>query len=172
MNMIHNLFAARPILLLITLSLAFRRVFARPPRRPLVHAWNTVGTHDGAVTRKAQAAITTRHLLGTIGSESAAHVAVADAGDVPLYAMPDEAATGDLIACELLGSLGRTVRLVAADEITPGTEVYGVAGGKVAPLPEDAGTYYLVGRALTGAEDEDQVIEAVSCVARAVVVAA
>lgn len=143
----------------------------------VVNAWNAVnaavGTHDGVVTRQAQTAISSKHLLGTVGSNGDGFVQVASVSDAPLYVMPDEAAeAGDPIACIILGAVGQTVRMAAADEIGAGSEVFVTSGGKVEALPDSPGTYFVVGRALTSTETDGDLLEVASCVCRKVVIAA
>lgn len=151
---------------------AMRRSHRR--RMEMLSAWNavgaTIGTHEGSVTRKAATAISGKHLLGKVGG-NATQVAIAGASDAPLYVMPDEAeAEGDAIACEILGVVSHTVRMVASDSIAAGTQVVPATNGRVRPLPSSAGTYYVVGRALTGSGDPGDLVEVASCVARQVVI--
>lgn len=124
------------------------------------------GTHEsGCVTRRADAVISTRHLLVKIGSD-AAHIAVTAAvTDIPLGVVPDEAeAIEDPVHVRLLGCSPGTVKMVANAEITAGALVtVGAAGGKVAPLPAGAGTYYIVGRALTYASGDGAELEVAPC---------
>jgi hypothetical protein len=146
----------------------------RGQRRELVRAWNgtLVGTHEGAVTRKAQAAISAKHLLGKIGASGDGHVAVAGAADTPLYVITDEAeAAGDRVACEVLGVVGRTVLMRASEEVDAGVLVVPAANGKVRAVPETPGNYQVVGRALTGAGTDGDLVEVASCVAYEVAVA-
>lgn len=140
----------------------------------LMEVWNVanaaVGTHEGTVTRKAGVAITAKHLLGKLGNAGEQYVEVAGVNDVPLYVMPDEAALGDAVACEILGVAGSTVRMLASAGIAAGSEVVPAANGKVRALPAAAGTYSVVGRALTASEADGDLVEVASCVARRVTV--
>ena len=155
----------------VSLGLVAIRMTRQRRRARLVPAWNAAGTHDGVMTRKAQAAIPAKHLLGKIGANGEAYVAVTGPNDIPLYVMPDEAeAEGDAIACEILGALGRTVRMVTSDAIDIGVLLVPATNGKVKPLPTTAGTYQVVGRTLSSTDGDGELIEVASCVARAVTI--
>lgn len=140
-------------------------------RTKKIHCANIgVGQHNGNVTYKTDAAITTRYLLGKIGSD-AAHVAVSDAADIPLGVITDEAAAAeDLVNLALFGSGEKTLKVVASAAIAAGAFVVGADGGKTRTLPAVAGTYYIVGRALNAAAaDGDTVeIDPIPCVQRVV----
>ena len=127
------------------------------------------GTHECAITKKADAVISTRFLLGKDGDDDDS-IAVCGASDIPLGVITDEAtAIDDRVAVQLLGH-GPTQRMVASEAITVGEHVYTAASGKVQDLPAGAGTYYEVGLALTPAAADGDIIEVASCVARATVV--
>ncbi len=116
-------------------------------------------THRGSLTRLTDAAITSRNLLGTSGSDTA-HVAVCGASSVPLGVIADEAsAAGDEVAVQLLGSSASTLVMVAAGAIAAGAPVYTAASGRVSALSATAGTYYCVGVALTAASAAGDAIE-------------
>ncbi len=143
--------------------------------RPLLKsAWNAVvnpavGTHDGSVTRVAENVVPARHLLGKIGASGVDYVEVAGANDLPLYVMTDEAETGDEVACDILGALGRSALMTASQPIAAGAEIFTAAGGKVQSMPGGFGTFYLVGRALTAAEADGDLLEVVTRPARVMV---
>ena len=127
-------------------------------------------THEGAVTRLTDAAITTRNLLYKDGSDDD-HIAVCGASDIPLGTVDDEAdAAEELVALKLLGT-GGTRKMVASEAITVGEHVYTAASGKVSDLSASAGTYYRVGVALTAASADGDVIEVMTSVPAATVVA-
>lgn len=116
------------------------------------------GTHEGSITRKADAALA-KHLLVKAGTD-ANHVAVCGAGDVPYGPVDDEAdAAEDIINVLLLGSAKQTVKCVAVEGITAGELVFTAAGGKVQDEPAGAGTYYQVGVALTTVTTDGDIIE-------------
>ena len=82
------------------------------------------------------------------------HVAgLAGADDLPGI---DEAA-----AVAILGAVPGTVKMVANAAITAGAMVYTAAAGKVSPTY--GGTLFLVGRALTAAAADGDLIEVAPC---------
>jgi len=129
-------------------------------------AWNAVGTHpDGKIQRRAEAVISTRHLLVRQGT-AADQVLVATAGAVPLGVMADEADATDVADgmpknILLLGAVHGTVRMVAAGAITANSLVYSIGGGKVEDLAGAASNDYRVGRAITAAAADGDIIEVV-----------
>src|SRR5688572_227726 len=93
--------------------------FARKPETVLL-ANIAEGTHEGGITKFADAAITERWLLGKVGSASD-RVAVCGASDTPIGVITDEAtAAGDGVSVSLLGSSRGTVRMVASAAIAQG----------------------------------------------------
>jgi len=114
------------------------------------------GTHETGITKKVDAAITTRNLLVKRGTD-ADHVAVCGASDRPRGVCTDEAeAAEDIVNVIPLSAIGRTVLMVASETIEDDEDVYTDASGKVQDLPLDAGTYYKVGRALEGAAANEE----------------
>lgn len=94
----------------------------------------TDGIHEtGVVTKKADAALSTRHLLVKVGSD-ADHIAVAGAADIPLGPCIDEPSAAEEVASvRLLGAVKGTVLMVASEAMaTTQVEVYAAASGKVA----------------------------------------
>ncbi|HNX04680.1 MAG TPA: DUF2190 family protein [Opitutales bacterium] len=127
--------------------------------RSRAFANSTCATHRGSVTRLTDAAVSTRNLLGTNGSD-ASHIALCGASNVPLGIIADEAsAAGEDVAVLLLGSSGTTLGMVAAGAINAGSLVYTAANGRVSALSATAGTYYCVGVALTAATTAGDSIE-------------
>ena len=121
------------------------------------------GTHDGNLTKVADAAITERFLLGKIGSASD-RVAVAGAADTPIGVITDEAAAlGDLVNVALLGARTSTLRMVASAAIAQGALVEPAASGRVQTLGAGVGTHHVVGRALDAASNAGDVIEVDPC---------
>ncbi|WOO41167.1 capsid cement protein [Rubellicoccus peritrichatus] len=116
------------------------------------------GTHAGQVTRMLESDITTRHLLGKIGSAST-QVDLADAGDAPLGVITDCGEAGDYVNVSLPGSVDSTLLMIASEAISAGEDVYTAASGKVQDRPLVAGTYYQIGRALTDAAGDGDVLE-------------
>jgi len=117
------------------------------------------GTHDGNLTKFADAAITERYLIGKVGS-NAERVAVAGAGDAPLGVITDEAtAMGDPVNVALLGSNRGTLRMVASGAIAQGALVEPTASGRIQTLGASAGIHHIVGRALDAALGAGDAIE-------------
>ncbi len=130
-------------------------------RRDAVLANAAGGIHEGGrLTKKADGAIAVRYLLGKTGTD-AEHVAVCGAGDRPLGVITDEAeAAEDLVNVETFGAAGETKRMVASEALAAGSLVYTAADGKVRGRPSATGTCYCVGRALTAASADGDLIEA------------
>lgn len=143
------------------------------PLRRLTLAANTydaaVETHDCAITRTNDAAVTARHLLWATGA-AAGGVAVATASTIPMGTIDNiETDTGVRQSVLLLGK-GPTKKMVANEIITEGERVFAAAAGKVSDLPAAPGTYYCVGIALTGSGADGDIIEVQDCVPYSVVV--
>lgn len=123
-------------------------------------------TPKGRCTRLADANFTLRYLLCKPGSD-ASHIAICTAADIPLGVVPDSTPTTDQAASdlsyplpvELLGSCEDTQRMVASAAIAVGALVVPDAAGKVKTLPVVTGTYYIVGRALSAAGADGDLIE-------------
>lgn len=117
------------------------------------------GTHEGNITKGADAAITERWLLGKLGS-AADRIAVCGAADTPVGVITDEAAAvGDLVNVSLLGARSGTLRMVASAAIAQGALIEPAASGRVTTLGGGAGTHHVVGRALDAAGAAGDVIE-------------
>ncbi|MES2692782.1 MAG: capsid cement protein [Verrucomicrobiota bacterium] len=109
-------------------------------------------------TYLADAAISTRFLVGKIGTD-ASHVALAGVSDIPLGIIADEAAAAeDAVMVRLLGVQNEGGIAIASAAITAGDLLVPAANGKVRTLPGTSGTYYILGRAIKAAgADGDQV---------------
>jgi hypothetical protein len=130
-----------------------------------------MGTHKNTITRLSDAAITTKNLLVKVGSDADHFAIMAAVTDLPLGVCVDTPAAAETPhAIRLLASTDETVEMVAAEAIDAGEEVYAHSNGKVTDLPTDAATYYRVGRALTAAEADGDVLEVEPCYPQAVVV--
>lgn len=140
-------------------------------RRALTGLANVAeGTHKGKKTYLADEVVATRYLLAKVGS-SDAHCGINDASDIPLGVMDDEAsAIGLPINLNLLGSTNETQLMVAGAGIADGEFVIPAADGKVIKLPVAAGTYYVVGRALTTVTTDGDLVEVDPCLPYPVVV--
>ena len=119
------------------------------------------GTHDCSVTKFADEAITSRHLLYKVGSD-ADHVTLSDASSIPLGTVADEVATADIaaipIAVLLLGK-SPTKRMVASEAMaTTGVDVFAAASGKIALSGS-----IKVGTLLTTASADGDVVEVADC---------
>jgi len=160
------------VLLIAALLVTWAHGFLR--RSKLFPAVNIgEGTHKNAKSYYADAAVTTRYLMGKIGSD-ADHVAACGASDIPIGIITDEVASADIatipVAVELLGISNRTLLMVASEAITAGEAIYTAASGKVQDLPAGAGTYYKVGHALTAAGADGDLIEVQHCAPIATVI--
>lgn len=140
------------------LSLAFET-----RSRGLVAAANTydaaVATNGETLRRTADAALTTRHLLVKKGA-GALTVAINGAADLPLGVVDNiTTAADEAVTVARLASGEKTRKVVASGIIAVNAFVYTDADGKVQAEPAVAGSYYLVGRALTAAAADTNVIE-------------
>lgn len=143
------------------------------PLRRWTLAGNTydaaVETHDCAITRTNDVAVTARHLLWATGA-AAGGVALATASTIPMGTIDNiESSTGVRQSVLLLGK-GPTKKMVANEIITEGERVFAAAAGKVQDLPVASGTYLCVGIALTGSGADNDIIEVLDCVPYPVVV--
>lgn len=177
-NLLQPLVAAASVLI-VAFIMGFRAVLcdllAGLQTSDLVATANTydaaVETHESAIRRTNDAAVTARHLLWKKGAADGT-VALNGAADIPLGTIDNiESGTGVGQSVLLLGK-GSTKKMVASEAITAGEQVFGAANGKVQDLPAAAGTYYCVGTALTAAGNDNEILEVADCVPFAVVVPA
>jgi len=135
-----------------------------PQLRGTIQAANIAeGTHEGAVTKLSDAAITTRNLLVKVGTDSD-HIAVCGASDRPRGVCNDEAgAAEENVNVNLLGRNTQTDLMVASEAIADDVDVYTAASGKIQNEPAVAGTYYLVGHSLGSAAAVGDELEVDSC---------
>lgn len=125
-------------------------------------AANSLDHPEGKISLAPSAAITTRYLIGKRGA-SAGLVAVAATTNLPLCiiedtATADDVSAGNPITCRLLGASQGTVRMVAAGVIPIDVDVYSVGSGKVDVLADAATGDYRVGRSVTAAAADGDVI--------------
>jgi hypothetical protein len=139
------------------------KAFLRTAERRPVFANVAAGTHAGSVTRTASGTFTQKYLLAMAGEEDGEIAVAAAASDIPVGVATDQAFDGDPIAMKLLANGAQTVLMVASGAIATGSILYGAANGQVQTVPTTAGTYYLVGRALTAATGQNEQIEAETC---------
>lgn len=133
------------------IPLPFQRIRRASLEETLRLANIAEGTHlDGCITKKADAAQATRHVLVKIGSDID-HVAVTTAAtEIPLGVTDDEAsAAEEYLNVQLLGVRPGTVLIVGT--ATAGDMVTAAASGYCATLSASSGTYYICGRALNTA---------------------
>jgi hypothetical protein len=139
-----------------------KRLFDKLFRRRRISLANIAeGVHaDGCITKLADAAQATRHVLVNIGSDID-HVAVTTAStEIPLGVCDDEAdAAEDNVNVKLLGQCEGTVLIVGT--ATAGDLLEPAADGKCATLTGGAGDHYIIGRALNTATDD--LIEVAHC---------
>lgn len=166
-----NLFLAiLSALLLGAMLMPAIRSYWSPPRTDEINEASTAGTHDrGMVPFVAEADFTLRHLLAKKGS-AANGIVLGTADAAPWGTCVDEPATGDGATVAVFGAVKGTQKVRASAAITAGVEVVAAAAGKVQALPVGAGTYYKVGRTITAAGADGDLIEIVPCYPVAVVV--
>lgn len=126
----------------------------RPRRVRLANTYDAaIATHEAAVNRTNDAAITARHLLWKKGASNGT-VALSGATDYALGTIDNiEASTGLNQSVLLLGK-GGTKKMVANSAIGAGVPVYAAASGKV----DNTGTIQ-VGVSLTEASNDGDIIE-------------
>jgi len=131
----------------------------------LLNSTNSAGSHAfAALTRTADGALASEHLLVKPGSNKATEVALCGKNDMPLGVATDSAADGDTdVGVECLGGAGGTLLMTAAEAVAAGVEVYTAANGQVSDLSAVAGTYYKVGLALSAAGAAGDEIEVAPC---------
>lgn len=131
-----------------------------------------VQSHEnGRLTKKCDAALAAPFLCVKAGTD-ADHVAVTAADtDVPQgLAQAATDAAEDIVAVDLFGKGGDTKVAVAAAAIAHLARVVPAAAGKLKTLPASAGTYYVVGRALTAPTADGDHFELDDCTPYPVVV--
>jgi hypothetical protein len=160
--MITKLFQFRAVAALLAARGPYRRAGALNGRRP-VFANVAQGTHAGYVTVTAASAFTGKYLLAKADS-TAGEIDVCGASDCPVGVATDEAAVGDPVAMKILGVSPQSVLVTASGALAAESYLYAAANGTVQTEPTTAGTYYLVGRALTAATAAGDQIEAETCV--------
>ena len=133
-------------------------VFRLGARESCHNVASAVGTHaNGKVTYYAQTSpITLRYALVKKGTADN-QITLGDATTRPLGVVLDEPGIDEAAAVALLGCAVGTLKMVANTAITAGSVLYTAAGGKVSPTY--GATLFLVGRALTPAAADGDVIE-------------
>ena len=137
--------------------LAVMSLVGIPEREECSNESSTAGTvANGIKPYTAEAAITTRYLLVQKGAADNG-VIINSATARPLGVCLDEPLSGNKTAVALLGSSPGTLKVRANGAIAAGAMVFTTAGGKVGAW--SAGSY-LVGRALTAAAADGDLVEA------------
>ncbi|MCF7785568.1 MAG: hypothetical protein K9N47_05565 [Prosthecobacter sp.] len=121
-----------------------------------------VDIHCGSVNRTNDAAVTARHLLWKDGATAGTTIALSGATNLPLGTVDNiESSTGLTQKVILLGK-EKTVKMVASEAMaTIGVKVYAAASGKIGLTG-----VVLVGRILTAAGADGDVVEVESCFPR------
>jgi hypothetical protein len=125
------------------------------------------GTHPGTLTKRADAATTSTHLLYKQGTD-AFHVAVCGLNDYPVGTCADQPeAAEDIIGITPLGSIPGTRKMRCATALAANIDVFTAAAGLVAALPgSGGGTAYKVGRTVALAVlvgTNDYIVEVAPC---------
>jgi hypothetical protein len=107
------------------------------------------GVHNGNITKKSDAAITTRYIFGKKGSDDDHIAACTTDTDNPYGVITDEAtAAEEIVNVALLGAAQETRRITLGGTVAVGDFLQCDAVGKGKKLSTASGTYYIVGRAL------------------------
>lgn len=135
-------------------------ITARPRGSQLTALANVAeGRWCGGKTYLADAALATRYLLAKIGSDSG-HIAAAGTADIPLGIVTDEAAAAeDPVNVAVFGTTEGSQLVVASAAIAAGDMIVSAASGKVRTLPATTGTYYIIGRAVTAAAADGDLVQ-------------
>jgi len=144
---------------------AWQRLFAREQETEQFANVFTDGTHEAALTRLTDAAITTRGLLYKKGTDDN-HVAICAAtADCPLGVIDDEADAAEKEIAVLILGKGPTKRMIASEAIAVGDALFTTTTGKVQNFPgAGVATYWQVGVALTAASGDGVLVEVADCV--------
>lgn len=156
------LFRFRALRALLAACGPSRRDGLRKASRP-VFANVAQGTHAGYVTATAASAFSGKYLLAKANA-TAGEVDPCGASDCPVGVATDEADIGDPLAMKILGVNPQSVLVTASGAIAAGAYLYAAASGCVQGEPTSAGTYYLIGRALSAATGAGDQLEAETCV--------
>ncbi len=152
----------RALCALIAAHRPLHRASIRDWRQP-VFANIAQGTHAGYVTVTAASSFPGKYLLAKANA-SAGKVDPCGVSDCPAGVATDEADIGDPLALKLPGVSPQSVLITASGTLAAGAYIYAAANGRVQGEPTSAGTYYLVGRALTASSGAGDQIEVETCV--------
>jgi hypothetical protein len=144
------------------LLLASIALLAWRARKPKVHFANIAEGRRATGNRSylADAAIATRFFVVKQGSD-ADHIAASAANtDIPLGVCTDEPTAAEESAnVAIFGAAQGTIKVVAQAAITAGALVQSNGDGKIITLKATTGTWYILGRAITAAAADGDVIE-------------
>lgn len=140
-------------------ALAYAPIWLRFGNRPLfANAQLDPGTHEGNITKKSDAVISSRYLLAKFGTD-VDHIDLCTQATIPIGIITDEAAAiGDNVNVELLVG-PQTKRVQAAAALAAGIPVYALAGGQVGTPAGSSGIAYQVGWTLTAAAAQGDIVE-------------
>lgn len=132
-------------------------------REEVCNVAQSVGTTENGVVNLvcSIAAITTRYALVQPGASPGVNFIVNVLATRPLGVVMDEPAIGEAAGIQLLGAKPGTMKMIASAAITAGSPVYTAAAGKVSSTY--GATAFLVGRALTAAAADGDIIEVQHC---------
>jgi hypothetical protein len=127
----------------------WKMAFHKTTRRRVRYNALGDGSHQ-VLSLRADAAISTRHLLVKVGSDVNHAAVISAAANEPLGLCTDEAtAAEDPIAVVLLGVAHKTVLMVAQGTIAANVDVYSYGDGTVTTVPTAVGTFWKVGKSRT-----------------------
>lgn len=130
---------------------------AKRRKRIVILANVSQGTHAGTITLRSASAMTARNRLLAVG-ENTGEVQLADTSEAPIgVGLDNTTAAGETLAVALLGTNGDTHIGQASGSVSYGDFIVPAADGKVRTLPSAAGSYYIIGRALNDALNDQKV---------------
>jgi hypothetical protein len=151
----HTILAALAALILAPLA-ALSRSLAPAG----ADAINTAGDHDGGLSRIAEAAVNTPHLLLAFGTNPATQVIICTATTEPIGLAYDTQIINGRVGIERLGD-GATKVGIASKAIAAGARIFTTAGGKITDTAVN--NSWLVGRALSAAAADGDEFEFEPC---------
>lgn len=146
--------------LLTALILAPLAAFSRSLAPAGVDAINVAGDHDGSLSRIAEAAVGTPHLMLAFGTNAATQVIICTATTEPIGLAYDTALITARVGVERLAD-GKTKVGIASKAIAAKARVFTTAAGKLTDTAVDDS--WLVGRALTAAAADGDEFEFEPC---------
>lgn len=130
-------------------------------REEIANEASTVGTHaNGILPFTAETTLTNRYFLVQKGA-TADGIILNVAATRPWGVCLDEPTSGNKAAVALLGCAEGTLKMRANAAVTVGQMLYTAAGGKVSPTY--GATLFMVGRAVTAAAADGDLVEVAHC---------